>query len=96
MSKILTEKDYRNARKDTRTKAVVKALSDYVNAGYNVQNFCTLMTLEHRTLQGWMTDLMIDWLRQLTINDKEGLTDDRNGWEAKAAKVMIDALYNWK
>lgn len=94
MSKILTEKDYRDARKDARAKAAVKALSDYVNAGYKPQNFCTLMTLEHRTLQAWMTDLMIDWLRQLVINDKEGMTDGRNQWEAKAAKVMTEALDN--
>ena len=94
MPKILTDKDYRDARKDTRAKAVVKALSDYVNAGYNTQNFCALMTLEHRTLQGWITDLMIDWLRQLVINDKEGMTDERNQWEANAAKIMTDALEN--
>lgn len=94
MPKILTEKDYRNARKDERAKAAVKALSDYVNAGYNALHFCALMTLEHRTLQGWMTDLMIDWLRQLVINDKEGMTDDRNKWEAIAAKIMTEALKN--
>ena len=94
MPKILTDKDYRDARKDTRAKAAVKALSDYVNAGYSPQHFCTLMTREHRTLQAWMTDLMIDWLRQLVINDKEGMTDDRNKWEANAAKIMTDALEN--
>ena len=92
MAKILTSKDYRNARKDTQAKAAVKALSDYVNARHSPQHFCTLMTLEHRTLQAWMTDLMIDWLRQLVINEKEGMTDDRNKWEAKAAKIMTNAL----
>lgn len=94
MPKILTDKDYRDARKDERAKAAVKALSDYVNAGYKPQNFCTLMTLEHRTLQAWITDLMIDWLRQLVINDKEGMTDERNQWEARVAKIMTDALEN--
>lgn len=87
-----SEKDYRNARKDERAKAAVKALTDYVNAGFDSKNFCVLMSLEHRTLQGWATDLMIEWLRILAANGDSGNVDARNKWEARAAKIMVDAL----
>ena len=93
MAKVrFSEKDFRAARKDERAKAAVKALTDYVNAGHNTKNFCVLMSLEHRTLQAWATDLVIEWLRQLAMNGDSGMIDGRNKSEARAARVMIDAL----
>lgn len=70
------------------TQETVTAVSDFVNSFVSKgQDFCNLMTHEHRTLQQSFTKLCLQWLE--TVAGEDYRTDLRNEASQGIARNLL-------
>lgn len=62
---------------------------DFVNGGYNKQEFTDTMLTGHRTLQQSFMRLIMNWLKALS---EQEYYDGRNEASVKLAKRIMDAV----
>lgn len=73
------------------TKELVNDITDYVNTFSNKgEEFCKVMSVEHRTLQQSFTKLCLTWLEHCAKDEYQ--TDLRNEDSKKIAKELMEAF----
>jgi hypothetical protein len=73
-----------------KEKKLVEYITDNLNSGVSLKEFCEAMSHEHRTLQGDFTNLCIWWLEKCRDMYEEGNYDGRNVYGCKAGKILMD------